>query len=198
MSRLVLGSGSPRRRSLLTLAGFDIDAVIPPDIPELRSPTETPIAYVRRLARQKAAAVSVDGTWVLAADTIVHRGNAIFEKPTNGEQAAHMLRDLSGDWHKVTTAWCLRWSGPGSSESGRRIVQGQRTSKVCFRSLTDLEISRYIATGEGTDKAGGYAVQGEGAGLIERVVGSTTNVVGLPLDSVVPALLSVGLKRGAK
>jgi septum formation protein len=69
---------------------------------------------------------------------------------------------------------------------------------VCFRSLTDLEIDRYIATGEGNDKAGGYAVQGEGAGLIERVVGSTTNVVGLPLDSVVPALLAVGIARGAE
>ena len=197
MSRLVLGSGSPRRRSLLTLAGFDIDAVIPPNIPEVRAPAEPPIAYVRRLSKQKADAVSVDGAWVLAADTIVHRGDSIFEKPTDAANAAEMLRDLSGDWHKVTTAWCLRWSGPGPSQSGRRIIQGQRTSKVCFRGLTDVEIGRYIATGEGNDKAGGYAVQGEGAGLIERVVGSTTNVVGLPLDSVVPALLSVGLKRGA-
>jgi septum formation protein len=197
MSRLVLGSGSPRRRSLLALAGFDIDAVIPPNIPEVRGATEAPIAYVRRLSRQKAAAVQVDGAWVLAADTIVHRGDAIFEKPTDAANASEMLRGLSGDWHKVTTAWCLRWSGPGRSQSGRRLLHGQRTSKVCFRSLTDLEIDRYIATGEGNDKAGGYAVQGEGAALIERVVGSTTNVVGLPLDSVVPALLAVGIARGA-
>lgn len=197
MSRLILGSGSPRRRSLLTLAGFDIDAVIPPNIPEIRAPSEPPIAYVRRLSMQKAAAVNVTLAWVLAADTIVHRGDSIFEKPTDATNAAAMLRSLSGDWHKVTTAWCLRWSGPGRSQSGRRLIRGQRTSKVRFRSLTDLEIARYIATAEGNDKAGGYAVQGEGAGLIERVVGSTTNVVGLPLDSVVPALLAVGITRGA-
>jgi septum formation protein len=197
MSRLILGSGSPRRRSLLTLAGFDIDAVIPPNIPEIRAPAEPPIAYVRRLSMQKAAAVNVTLAWVLAADTIVHRGDSIFEKPTDATNAAAMLRSLSGDWHKVTTAWCLRWSGPGLSQSGRRLIRGQRTSKVRFRSLTDLEIARYIATAEGNDKAGGYAVQGEGAGLIERVVGSTTNVVGLPLDSVVPALLAVGITRGA-
>jgi len=195
MSRLILASGSPRRRQLLHLAGFDISDVIPPDIPEERSATEAPLSYVRRLAREKAAAVSGDSAWILAADTIVHRNDELFEKPTDDHDATRMLQGLSGDWHRVTTAWCLRWSGPGKSPAKRTLLRGHRTSRVQFRALTEVEIARYVATGEGTDKAGGYAVQGAGASLIERVVGSTTNVVGLPLGAVIPALLSVGLSR---
>jgi septum formation protein len=195
MSQLILASGSPRRRQLLHLAGFLISDVVPPDIPEVRSSAEQPLSYVRRLAREKAAAVSGDSSWILAADTIVHRENDIFEKPTDDQDAARMLHQLAGEWHQVTTAWCLRWSGPGPSPSDRRILRGHRTSRVQFRDLTAVEVARYVATGEGTDKAGGYAVQGAGASLIERVVGSTTNVVGLPLDAVIPAMLSVGLSR---
>ena len=195
MSKLILASGSPRRRQLLQLAGFHISAVMPPDIPEIRDTKESPLHYVRRLAREKAQAVQPKSAWVLAADTIVHRDWDIFEKPTDDADAARMLRALSGDWHKVTTAWCLRWTGTGTHPSGRRIVRGHRTSRVRFRALSDVEVTRYIATGEGTDKAGGYAIQGDGASLIERVVGSTTNVVGLPLDMVVPHMLSVGIKR---
>ncbi len=196
MSRLILGSGSPRRRTLLTLAGFDLAAVIPPDIPEQRVPGEPPRTYVRRLAREKAAAVHAVDAWILAADTIVHRGEDIFEKPEDDVDARRMLRSLAGEWHSVTSAWCIQWSGPATCPTTPSRVSGWRTSRVKFRCLSDIEITRYIATGEGTDKAGSYAVQGEGAGLIERVVGSTTNVVGLPLDSVVPALLSLDIPRG--
>ena len=195
MNDLVLASGSPRRRHLLTLAGFDLAAVIPPDIPEVRDTGEKPLAYVKRLAREKAAAVDRPGSWVLAADTIVHQGEDIFEKPTSDADATRMLERLAGDWHRVTTAWCLRWSGPGPSGSGRRAFSGHTTSRVCFRDLQPKEIARYVATGEGRDKAGSYAVQGDGASLIARVVGSTTNVVGLPLGTVVPALLKAGVTR---
>jgi len=195
MSKLILASGSPRRRQLLQLAGFQIAAVMPPDIPEIREGTESPLDYVRRLAREKAQAVHPESAWVLAADTIVHRDDNIFEKPTSEADAARMLQTLSGDWHRVTTAWCLRWTGTKRHDSGRRIFRGHRTSRVLFRALTEIEISRYIATGEGTDKAGGYAIQGDGASLIERVVGSTTNVVGLPLDMVIQPMLSVGINR---
>jgi septum formation protein len=195
MSDLILASGSPRRRQLLNLAGFAIAAVRPPNIPEIRDHSESPLAYARRLSKEKARAVDVSGAWILAADTIVHRGDNLYEKPTDDADAVRMLTELSGQWHRVTTAWCLRWSGPGPSDCGRRIIRGHRTSRVRFRSLTPVEIKRYTATGEGRDKAGAYAVQGDGASLIDRVVGSTTNVVGLPLDAVVPALLSVGLSR---
>jgi len=195
MSSLILASGSPRRRKLLSLAGFPIQAVIPPDIPEVRARNEAPMNYVRRLAREKAQAVDTPNCWILAADTIVHRDSDIYEKPINGADAARMLSELSGGWHRVTTAWCLRWSGPMTSETGHRQLQGHRTSRVRFRPLTALEIQRYIATGEGRDKAGSYAVQGDGASLIDRVVGSTTNVVGLPLTPVTKALVQVGLSR---
>lgn len=195
MSRLILGSGSPRRKSLLTLAGFDIAAVMPPNIPEERDAGEAPLHYVRRLARQKAAAVMTENAWVLAADTIVHRNDELYEKPLDSEDAARMLSALSGGWHNVTSAWCLRWRGPDPCPAGRNQATGQRTSRVKFRTLTNTEIARYIATGEGVDKAGGYAVQGEGAALIERVVGSTTNVVGLPLDSIVPVMLQLSIPR---
>jgi septum formation protein len=195
MSRLILASGSPRRQTLLTLAGFNIDAVIPPMIPEVREPNELPLDYVRRLASEKAAAVDSDKSWVLAADTIVHRGASIFEKPVDDQGAAHILSQLAGDWHKVTTAWCLRWSGATPSPTRRRLIRGHSTSRVRFRPLSSVEIDRYIATGEGRDKAGGYAVQGDGAALIERVVGSTTNVVGLPLDTVIKALHAAGIAR---
>jgi len=195
MSSLILASGSPRRRQLLTLAGFPIQSVIPPDIPEVRATNEAPLNYVRRLAKEKAKAVNIPNCWILAADTIVHRDSNIYEKPVNDADASRMLNDLSGNWHKVTTAWCLRWVGPNKSETGHRHLQGYRTSRVRFRPLTAIEVQRYIATGEGTDKAGSYAVQGDGASLIDRVVGSTTNVVGLPLTPVTKALIKVGVHR---
>jgi septum formation protein len=195
MPRLILASGSPRRRTLLVGAGFDINAVIPPQIPEVRRDGEAPIDYVRRLAREKSAAVPGTNTWVIAADTIVHKADTIFEKPKDDPGAAIMLGTLAGDWHRVTTAWNLRWSGPSPAPNGRTVYKGHSTSRVKFRGLTPIEIARYVVTGEGRDKAGGYAVQGLGAGLIDRVVGSTTNVVGLPLDKVVPAMLAAGLTR---
>ena len=195
MSSLVLASGSPRRRQLLRLAGFVVDAVIPPNIPEVRDPSESPLAYVQRLALEKSGAVDAKQAWILAADTIVHHGDNIFEKPIDEADSARMLGALSGTWHQVTTAWSLRWSGPEAHTSGRRLLRGHRTSRVRFRSLTGIEIARYIETGEGVDKAGGYAVQGDGAGLIERMTGSTTNIVGLPLDMLIPHMLSVGIRR---
>ena len=195
MSRLILASGSPRRRQLLHLAGFVVDHVIPPNIPEVRDPNETPLQYVRRLALEKSHAVDAESAWILAADTIVHHGQNIFEKPVSDEDSARMLQALSGTWHQVTTAWSLRWSGIQAHDSGRKLIRGHRTSRVLFRRLTNVEITRYIETGEGVDKAGGYAVQGDGAGLIERMTGSTTNIVGLPLDMVVPHMLSVGICR---
>ena len=198
MSQLILASGSPRRRQLLQLAGFVLADVVPPDIPEIRDPRETPMQYVRRLAKEKAHAVHASSSWILAADTIVHLDHEIFEKPIDDNDSARMLTRLSGTWHKVTTAWCLRWSGDEPSPTKRRLIRGHRTSRVLLRALTDIEVNRYIATGDGQGKAGGYAIQGAGASLINRVVGSTTNVVGLPLDMLIPHMLSVGIERSPK
>ncbi len=196
---LILASGSPRRRMLLHMAGFDIAAIRPPNIPEVRASSEAPIAYARRLSQDKADAVHAVDSWILAADTIVHMDDTIYEKPTDDADAQRMLTQLSGKWHRVTSAWCLRWSGPGPSPAApRRIFRGHRTSRVLFRTLSGLEIQRYIQTGEGRDKAGGYAIQGDGSALIDRVVGSTTNVVGLPLNEVTKALEKTGVTGGTR
>lgn len=192
---LILASGSPRRLRLLTLAGFQVDDVRPPNVPEVRDPSEEPCGYARRLSVDKAKAATAEDAWILAADTIVHRSDRIYEKPANDDDARRMLRELSGAWHEVTTAWCLRWSGPGPAPTAEEFVQAHQTSRVRFRDLTAIEIERYVETGEGRDKAGAYAIQGDGASLILQVEGSTTNVVGLPLDGVIPALTQAGLSR---
>ncbi len=182
---------------LLHMAGFNIAEVSPPNIPEVRSPKEPPVGYCRRLSLEKANAVQAHNAWVLAADTIVHLGEQIFEKPLNDADAEQMLTVLSGQWHQVTSAWCLRWSGPAPSPAApKRLFRGHCTSRVRFRTLSPEEVRRYIQTGEGKDKAGGYAIQGDGSALISRVVGSTTNVVGLPLEPVTEKLIIAGVSRG--
>ncbi|RME24689.1 MAG: Maf-like protein, partial [Deltaproteobacteria bacterium] len=123
---LVLASGSPRRRQLLTAAGVDIHAVRPPQIPEEAQPGEAPVAFARRIAVDKASAVSAPGHWVLAADTVVHLDGHILGKPEDDDDARRMLTELSGRWHRVTSAWCLRWGGGPTPSQGRlpRILRG--------------------------------------------------------------------------
>lgn len=195
---LVLASASPRRRQMLTAAGLPVSDVRPSHVPEVRAPGESPVAYARRLAASKARAVPAPGAWVLAADTVVHIGDDIFEKPTDDADAARILSALSGRWHRVTTAWCLRWGGPGAPPAGaRRQRLGHRTTRVRFRALAPEEISTYVASGEGKDKAGSYGIQEKGVMLIDRVSGCFTTVVGLPMTDVVAALAAVGLRPEA-
>ena len=186
---LVLASASPRRHQLLRAAGVPLAQPRPAGIPELRAPGEAPVAYARRLARDKARAVDAPGSWVLAADTVVHLGDDIYEKPLDDGDAMRILGALSGVWHRVTTAWCLRWSGPGPVRERR----GHVTSRVRFRRLSEAEIRSYVASGEGRDKAGSYGIQERGVMLIDRVVGSFTNVVGLPMGPVLRALAAEGI-----
>ncbi len=181
---LILASGSPRRRMLLTTSGIPL-LVRPADIPEIRRPGEPPVDFARRLAAEKAAAVSGEGAWVLAADTVVHIDDDIFGKPEDDTDAARILGRLSGRWHGVTTGWCLRRGGDAT-------VHHTKT-RVRFRPLSPVEIACYIATGEGRDKAGSYGVQGIGAVLVAELEGSYTNVVGLPLAEVLDALRGVGI-----
>jgi septum formation protein len=181
--RLVLASASPRRRELLTQAGFSFE-VHPAHIPEDPLTNEDPIAYVVRLAREKAEAVftqisskeSAAPLVVLGADTTVTLDSLILGKPADAADAARMLRFLSGRTHRVIT-------GVAVATAHSTEVAAEVTG-VRFLTLSDHEIADYIATGEPMDKAGAYAIQGRAARWIPRVEGCYFNVVGLPIALV--------------
>jgi septum formation protein len=174
--RILLASASPRRRALLASAGIEVE-VQPVDIDELRVDGEAADRMAARLAREKAWAIEDDRELaVLAADTVVALSGVPLGKPEDEREASAMLRRLSGEEHEVVTGYCARFEGQERT--------GLVRTTVWFRSLTDDEIERYVATGEPLDKAGSYGIQGEGGALVDRVSGSYTNVVGLPLAEV--------------
>lgn len=181
---IVLASRSPRRLELLARIGIE-PQVRPADVDESPMPGESPVATALRLAGAKAAAVALDGEIVLAADTIVALGDEQLGKPADGDDARRMLRTLSGRTHEVTTGVALLADGRQQTQLS--------TTHVRFRDLTDDEIDWYVATGEGTDKAGGYALQGRAAAFVEAIHGSHTNVIGLPLDVVIRLLRGAGV-----
>ena len=180
---LVLASASPRRRELLTQAGYSFQ-VHPADIPEDPYLNEDPIAYVSRLAREKAQAVFAEFSSkgpappqvVLGADTTVTLDNQILGKPEDPADAARMLRLLSGRTHRVITGVAL--------VTAARTEVASESTAVRFLTLSEEEIAAYIATGEPMDKAGAYAIQGRAARWIPRVEGCYFNVVGLPIARV--------------
>ncbi|MDO8795276.1 MAG: Maf family protein [Vicinamibacterales bacterium] len=182
--RLVLASASPRRAELLRAAGFEFETRTV-DLDERVRPGEAPEDYVRRLAMEKSArameilAGVVSGfsrTFVLAADTAVVVDGTILGKPTDDQDAASMLRRLSGRPHQVITGVSLR--GP-KYESSR-----VETTTVEFSPLSEADIRWYVESGEGSDKAGAYAIQGLASRFIPRIHGSYSNVVGLPIAAV--------------
>jgi nucleoside triphosphate pyrophosphatase len=185
---LILASASPRRRELLQQAGVPFTVILSNTDEHIR-PGETPEVYALRVAREKAAAVSArqSGNWVLGADTIVVIDDSILGKPCDAADGFRMLRLLSGRSHRVMTAFVLL--DPNGQAYANQVV----SSQVNFKALRDTQIHEYLATGEPFDKAGAYAVQGIGAALVEKVEGSYTNVVGLPLDEVLTVLHSAGL-----
>jgi septum formation protein len=185
---LVLASASPRRRSLLASAGVAVAAVRPADIDERRRPGEEPVAYATRLALEKAQKALDHHHWVLAADTIVQLGDDVLGKPESRDDAHAMLRRLAGRTHLVTTAWAL--AAPGGTE----LRSGSSTTAVTFRALTDGEIAGYLDLGESMDKAGAYGAQAHGVTLIDRIEGSLTTVIGLPVPQVLQALADVGVR----
>jgi septum formation protein len=185
MTALVLASRSPRRRELLAGLGFTLE-IVPADTDEAVRPGERPRPYVARVAREKARAVP--GEVVLAADTSVVLGEEILGKPRDAEDAARMLRALSGSTHEVLTAVCVRRNGPGPPAEHEALV----ATAVRFRALSAAEIAWYVATGEPLDKAGAYALQGAGGVLVEAVSGSVSGVVGLPLVESVALLAAAG------
>jgi len=191
----VLGSGSPRRRELLARAGVAFE-VAPADIDESPRSGEVAEALAVRLACEKALAVARrigagPARLVLGADTIVVLGTDVLGKPVDRADAERLLGRLVGRAHRVLTGVALVASDrPGAAS---RLVE----SRVVMRPASDDEIRRYVATGEPLDKAGAYAAQGEGRRFIERIEGSESNVIGLPLEETLALLREAGLHAGA-
>ncbi len=187
--KLVLASGSPRRLALLNQAGIEPDALRPCEIDETPERGELPRACANRLARAKAeaalASVKLDdnlrGAFILAADTVVAVGRRILPKAELVDEASQCLRLLSGRNHRVYTAVCL----VTPSESFRqRLIE----TRVRFKRLSEDDITAYLDCGEWRGKAGGYAVQGVAGSFVVKLVGSYTNVVGLPLYETIALL----------
>lgn len=186
MAKLILASASPRRQELLREAGIEFE-VRPAHISEDRNPGEAAITYALRMAREKAETVSrqFPQSFVLGADTIVIVDEEILGKPRDAQDAARMLRLLSGRLHLVTTAVSV--IVPGHPAETRSL-----TTQVHFRPLEEAEIQQYVASGEPMDKAGAYAVQGGAAPWVVALEGDYSNVVGLPLPLVTEMLHTCG------
>jgi septum formation protein len=209
--QIILASASPRRKELLERLGFTVK-VIPANIDEIRLEGETPENYVKRMSRTKTLSVvdrlqttlyptDVDGSpirttnlvgkgsdsrWVIGADTIVVVGDDVLGKPKDTSGAASMLHRLSALRHRVITGFCIH--DLRKDKEGLQAV----STEVTFKKLTSSEIDKYIAVGESMDKAGAYAIQGVGAYLVDAIVGSYTNVVGLPLCQMVEMMEEMG------
>ncbi len=177
--KLILASGSPRRAELFRQAGLNFKIIVP-NVDEAPLPGEAPDQFVCRTAREKAESLPAGDVVILAADTAVVDGNRILGKPADAEEAAKMLRSLSGRTHEVMTGVCLRF--PDRTECFHT------ETRVTFRTLSETEIDDYVATGEPMDKAGAYAIQGGAAKMVRRIEGSYSNVVGLPLCEVIERL----------
>jgi septum formation protein len=185
--RVVLASGSPRRRELLNLIGIPHEAR-PANIDETLRPRETPRRYAERLAREKATAIATrdPNLITIGADTIVVINRKILGKPADVAQAFGMLRQLSGREHTVVTAVAV--------SRGKKIRSVVEEVRVRFRTLSSAEIENYIATGEPMDKAGAYGIQGYGATIVECIDGDYFSVMGLSLVRLVGLLRDVGVK----
>ena len=189
--RLVLASASPRRRQLLASIGLTFD-VSPADVDETEFPGEPPIAYVERIAAMKARAVvsrthgpELEHEVVLAADTTVDVDGEILAKPLDDDDARRMLRRLSGRTHRVHTT-VFGWSVDG--EHAVTV-----TTDVTFARLGEHDIEWYLSMREHLDKAGSYGMQGAGGALVQRIDGSPSNVIGLPLAETIGVLRACGV-----
>ena len=187
---LYLASQSPRRRELLAQIGIAFETVAV-EVPEVRDPGETPRAYVERVARAKARAgldATIEGdpnAVALGADTEVVLDGRVFGKPRTADDAAAMLRALSGRTHTVISVVCC------ATRAGESIAACE--SAVTFADLDGAAIARHVATGEPFGKAGGYAIQGRAAGFIAHLSGSYSGVMGLPLFETARLLRDVGV-----
>lgn len=202
---LLLGSGSPRRREILTSLGLPL-RVAAAEVDEGTRPGEGPAAYLERITLAKLAAVrqlppAAGAGAILVADTSVILGESILGKPRDEAEARAMLSALSGREHQVWTRFAIAGGSQAATATASTPEPGCAAplhaetvvTRVCFRALRDDEVALYAATGEGLDKAGAYAIQGIGAFAVARIEGSYSNVVGLPACEVVSALRATGL-----
>lgn len=186
---LILASGSPRRRLLLSMAGYEFDAQSP-DIDEVQLAGEPPEEFVVRMAEEKAAAVArvaPPGSCILGFDTCVALGGRVYGKPADAAEAAEMLLSLAGRTHTVYTGFCLLVAGTDDAEVGID------AARVTMRAVSRDEAARYAASGEPLDKAGAYALQGAGKGFVDNVEGLRSTVIGMPLEHVVDLLTRRGI-----
>ncbi|MDR2527962.1 MAG: Maf family protein [Synergistaceae bacterium] len=183
---VVLASGSPRRRELLTALGWGFRAVVP-QIDETPRPGEAPEALCARLARMKADSVAIreGNALVIAADTVVVMNRDILGKPRDKSEGLKMILSLQGRTHEVLTGLSLRWR--------KRALDAVERTRVTFRPLNETAARAYAATGEGMDKAGAYAIQGKGSLLVSSIKGDYFNVVGLPLCKLGAMVGELGL-----
>jgi septum formation protein len=187
---LVLGSASPRRRELLVAAGFAFE-VAAPDIDERALPGERAEAHARRLALEKARVVAERApreACVLAADTIVVVDADVLGKPRDVDEAVEMLLRIQGRAHRVLTAYALVVRALATEE------QGLVESEVHMHAVDRARALAYARSGEPMDKAGAYAAQGEGGRFVAEIRGSRSNVIGLPMEAVVPRLARLGVE----
>lgn len=195
-SKLILASASPRRADLLKKGGVDFEGVIP-SLSEKRKKGEPPKKFVGRMALEKALSVTDRGrrlsqkqpVYILGADTMVVLGGKIYGKPANRAEARRFLKELSGRTHEVLTGYAI------VQNPDKIIVMGVCRSEVAMRPLTGADIETYLKTGEPADKAGGYAAQGKGGKLIVKIEGSETNVIGLPMEELVPWFVKLNLLK---
>jgi septum formation protein len=191
--KLILASGSPRRLELLAQAGIEPDRLLPMDIDETPQKSEHPRSLARRLAKEKAEAAQAvlkgetdgSGSYILSADTVVALGRRSIGKAERLEEASNALYLLSGRSHRVFTGLCLITP---SGKQRQAIVE----TRVRFKRLSRIEIESYLASGQWRGKAGGYAIQGLAGAFVVKMVGSYTNVVGLPLYEAVNLLTGEG------
>lgn len=186
---LILASASPRRRELLARIGVVPDTVAPTNIDETPGEAELPRDYARRMAREKALAAASGGAHVLAGDTVVAVGRRILPKAEDEVTARRCLELMSGRRHRVLSAIALH------SPCGT-LRERLSETVVVFKRLSPDEIAAYLASGEWHGKAGGYAIQGSAEGLIRRIDGSHSGVVGLPLYETRNLLLAAGFSLG--
>ena len=193
LQKLVLASGSPRRIELLNQAGIEPDRLFPADVDETPLRAEHPRSLAKRLAKAKAekayASIKAEPdhkpSFILAADTVVAVGRRILPKADQAEQASNCLQLLSGRSHRVYSGICLITPG---GKTRLRLVE----TRVRFKRLSREELESYLASGEWRGKAGGYAIQGLAGSFVVKLVGSYSNVVGLPLYESVGLLAADG------
>lgn len=187
--RIVLASASPRRKQYLSYLGLPFEVVVP-DVDESTVDGESPQQLVMRLSKLKAKAVSQrlsdSEAVIIAADTVVTYKGQVLGKPQNDDDAFNMIKMLQGDTHEVYTGCTIL--------KGDRISNFAVSTKVTFASLDDELIRTYVNSGESRDKAGSYALQGIAAMLIQKVEGSVSTVVGLPICEVREVLKEFGVK----